>query len=171
MTILCIQRLLYQNLMVTTNWKHVIDKHTKKRKKQSKSNTTVIKSQEKKRGKEKKKDLQNKSKTINKMAIRTYVSIITLHVNELNTQTKRHRLAKWIKNKTHIYAICKRPTSDLALRAVILWPSESLAAFKCIHCHWSFLLSSRKRQALGPSTLQMSVAHAVKGLLLWCSWS
>ena len=30
------------------------------------------------------------------MAIRTYISIITLNVNGLNAQTKRHRLAEWI---------------------------------------------------------------------------
>ena len=51
------------------------------------------------------------------MAIGTYISIITLNVNGLNAPTKRHRLAEWIKkkkkNKTHIYAIYKKPTSDL----------------------------------------------------------
>ena len=48
------------------------------------------------------------------MALRTYVSIITLNVNGLNAETKRHRLAEWIeKNKTHIYAVYKKPTSDL----------------------------------------------------------
>ena len=30
------------------------------------------------------------------MAIRTYISIITLNVNGLNAPTKRHRLAEWI---------------------------------------------------------------------------
>ena len=30
------------------------------------------------------------------MAIGTYVSIITLHVNGLNAPTKRHRLSEWI---------------------------------------------------------------------------
>ena len=47
------------------------------------------------------------------MAIGAYVSIITLNVNRLNTPTKRHRLAEWIQNKTHIYAVYKKPTSDL----------------------------------------------------------
>ena len=47
------------------------------------------------------------------MAIGTYISIITLNVNRLNTPTKRHRLAEWIQNKTHIYAVYKKPTSDL----------------------------------------------------------
>ena len=47
------------------------------------------------------------------MVIGTYVSIINLNVNGLNASTKRYRLAEWIQNKTHIYAICKKPTSDL----------------------------------------------------------
>ena len=40
---------------------------------------------------------KNKSKTTNKMAIRTYISIITLNINGLNAPTKRHRLAEWIQ--------------------------------------------------------------------------
>ena len=30
------------------------------------------------------------------MAIRTYISVITLNINGLNAPTKRHRLAEWI---------------------------------------------------------------------------
>ena len=33
------------------------------------------------------------------MAIGTYISIITLHVNRLNALTKRHRLAEWIQKQ------------------------------------------------------------------------
>ena len=47
------------------------------------------------------------------MAIGTYISIIALSVNGLNAPTKRHRLAEWIQNKTHTYAVYKKPTSDL----------------------------------------------------------
>ena len=47
------------------------------------------------------------------MVIGTYISIITLNANGLNAPTKRHRFAEWIQNKTHIYAVYKRPTSDL----------------------------------------------------------
>ena len=43
------------------------------------------------------KDLQNQLQTIKKMAIGTYISIITLNVNGLNAPTKRHRLAEWIQ--------------------------------------------------------------------------
>ena len=46
---------------------------------------------------------KNKSKAINKMAIRTYISIITLNVNGKNAPTKRYRLAEWIeKQDPHI---------------------------------------------------------------------
>ena len=37
-----------------------------------------------------------KPKTIKKMVIETYISIITLNVNGLNAPTKRHTLAEWI---------------------------------------------------------------------------
>ena len=65
---------------------------------------------------EKKKDLQNQPQAIKKMAIGTYISITTLNANDLkwlNAPTKRHRLAEWIQNKTLIYAVYKKPTSDL----------------------------------------------------------
>ena len=63
--------------------------------------------------KRKKKDLQNQPQTIKKMAIGTYMSIITLNVNGLNAPTKRHRLAQWIQKQDHIYAVYKKPTSDI----------------------------------------------------------
>ena len=47
------------------------------------------------------------------MAIGTYISIITLSLNELNAPTGRHRLAKWIQNKSSIYAVYKTPPSDI----------------------------------------------------------
>ena len=39
------------------------------------------------------------------MAIGTYISIITLNVNELNAPTKRQRLAEWIQ-KQEPYMCC-----------------------------------------------------------------
>ena len=42
------------------------------------------------------KDLQNQPQTIKKMVVGTYISIITLNVNGLNTPAKRHRLAEWM---------------------------------------------------------------------------
>ena len=47
------------------------------------------------------------------MAVKTHVSIITLNVNELNAPTKRHTLAEWIQKQAHVYAVPKRPASDL----------------------------------------------------------
>ena len=40
-----------------------------------------------------------KLKTIKKMVIGTYLSIITLNVNGLSAPTRRHRLAEWIKKQ------------------------------------------------------------------------
>ena len=44
--------------------------------------------------KQEKKKIYKIFKIINKMAIGTYISIITLNVNGLNAPTKRHRLAE-----------------------------------------------------------------------------
>ena len=43
---------------------------------------------------QKKKYLQNQPQTITKMAIGSYIPIITWNVNGLNPPTKRHRLAE-----------------------------------------------------------------------------
>ena len=59
------------------------------------------------------KDLQNKPPKIKKMAKGTYVSIITLNVNGLMLQAKDTDWLNGYKNKTHIYAVYKKPTSDL----------------------------------------------------------
>ena len=71
-----IYRLLYQNLMVTTNQKSI---HTKK-KKESKHNTKdshqITREEDKRRRKEKR-----PTKTINKMSVKTFIMIITLNVN------------------------------------------------------------------------------------------
>ena len=80
------------------------------------SNTTlktVIKPQEERTREGKKKSNKNKSKTINKMAIRTYIAIITLNVNGLNAPTKKTDWLNGCKNKIHIYAVFRRPTSIL----------------------------------------------------------
>ena len=53
----------------------------------------------------KEKTYNNKSNTIKKMVIGTYISIITLYVNGLNAPTKRHRLAEWIQ-KQDPYICC-----------------------------------------------------------------
>ena len=59
-----------------------------------------------------KRSYKNKLKTINKMAVRTYILIITLNVNGLNAPTKRQKLARY-QNKTHVCATYKRLSSYL----------------------------------------------------------
>ena len=58
---------------------------------------------------EKKKDLPNRPKTIKKMAVGTYVSVITLNVNGLNAPTKTHRRAEWIQIQDP-YTCCLQET-------------------------------------------------------------
>ena len=68
--------------MVITHQKSMLDTHTEKREKNP--NVTlriVIKSQEKRTKEEgKKRTYENKPKSINKMALRTYILIITLTI-------------------------------------------------------------------------------------------
>ena len=64
----------------------------------------LIQSRNTKEGKRSIKSTPNK-----KMAIGTYISIITLNVNELNAPTKRHRLAEWIQ-KQDLYICCLQET-------------------------------------------------------------
>ena len=47
------------------------------------------------------------------MSIGTYILIITLNVNGLNIPPKDTDWLNGYKNKTHIYAVYKRPTSDI----------------------------------------------------------
>ena len=62
---------------------------------------------------QKKKDLQKQPQTIKKMATGTYISIINLNVNGKMLQPEDTDWLKGYKNKTHIYAVYKKPTSDL----------------------------------------------------------
>ena len=43
------------------------------------------------------------------MVIGTYISIITLNINELNAPTKRHRLSEWVQ-KQGLYICCLQET-------------------------------------------------------------
>ena len=49
------------------------------------------------------------------MPIGTHVSIIALNVDGLNAPTEGYRLTEWIQRKTQIYAVYKKPTSDLKI--------------------------------------------------------
>ena len=55
------------------------------------------------------KEQKGNTKTMNKMAINTRISIITLNMNGLNAPTKRHRLAEWIQ-KQEPYIGCLQKT-------------------------------------------------------------
>ena len=74
--------------MVTTNQKSIIDIHTKKKKKSKYNikNSYQITREKKRKGR--KKTYKTKSKTIDKMAVRTYILMITLNVNRLNATNK-----------------------------------------------------------------------------------
>ena len=74
--------------MVTVKQKYIIDIHTKRKRNPNITLKIVITRVENERRKGKQKDLQKQS-SINKMAIGTYLSIITLNVNRLNAPTKR----------------------------------------------------------------------------------
>ena len=62
--------------------------------------------------KRKERPTKTNTKQSRKMPIGTYISIINLNVNGLNVSTKSYRLNGY-KNKTHMYAAYRRPTSDL----------------------------------------------------------
>ena len=47
------------------------------------------------------------------MATGKCIAIITLNVNGLSAPTQRHNQLNGFKNKTHRYAVYKKPTSDL----------------------------------------------------------
>ena len=88
----------YQNFRVNANQKSTFDTQIGK----INSNTTlkiVIKPQQERTRERKKKSNKNKSKAVNKMAMRTYISRITLNVNGLNAPAKRHRKAEWIQKQ------------------------------------------------------------------------
>ena len=54
-------------------------------------------------------EIKRKLITIHKMAIITYLSIITLNVKGLNVPVKRHRVAEWIQ-KQDPYMCCLQET-------------------------------------------------------------
>ena len=64
------------------------------------------------------------------MTTRTCVSIITLNVHGLNAPIKRHRLTERYKNKTHIYAVYKKPASDLKTHIDWKWEDEKIYAMQ-----------------------------------------
>ena len=71
------------------------NRYTQEKKRKSDRNTLkmVTKPQEKRKNDE------EKEKTIKNMLIRMYILIITLKINWLNAPTKRHELAEWIEKQ------------------------------------------------------------------------
>ena len=62
------------------------------------------------RRKRERKEKKTQRKTVyNKMALHTYLSIITLNVNGLNAPIKRHRVAEWIR-KQNQHTCCLQET-------------------------------------------------------------
>ena len=80
--------------MVNTNQKPIVDTQKIKRKESkhtTKESHEVTKEERKSRGN--REELQNSLKTMNKMKISKYLSIITSNVIRLNFTIKRHRVA------------------------------------------------------------------------------
>ena len=65
------------------------------------------------------------------MAIGTYISIITLNVNGLNSPTKRHRLAEWIQKQDQRICCLQETISDLKTHIDEKWEDG-----KYIPCKW-----------------------------------
>lgn len=89
----------------TINGKHTVDSQEPKRRKYKhniKGNNQTTKKKT-----ERNKEIQSQLEKLRfKMVMNTYLSMITLNVNELNAPSKRHRMAGWIKKKKSL------PTRD-----------------------------------------------------------
>ena len=99
----------------------IYHRYTKTRQKEHKhtikDNNQNTRTKDEKKDKTAKKNYKNNQKTSNKILINIniYLSIITLKVSGLNPLIKRHGVADWIKNKTHLYAACKKKTQKNSL--------------------------------------------------------
>ena len=92
-------RSTYMSPIVTTNQRHIIDTQKLERKEDKHtSNKNHQTTREETKGRTEKNYGIN-WKTSNKMAISTYLSIISLNVNRLNAPIKRHRVADWTREK------------------------------------------------------------------------
>ena len=94
-------KFLYVRLMVTTRQKSIGNTQKIKRKISKHTIRENDQTTNEERGKKETEELQNLQKKFNKMAISTYLSIITKNVNglNLNSPIKRHRLVEWIKKQ------------------------------------------------------------------------
>lgn len=88
--------MLYTNLMVTTNKKPIIDIPRLK----TKESKYITEENQKQWKKDKTRDkLWKWWHTSNKVAINTYLSIISLNVIRLNAPIKRHSMTEWIQQQ------------------------------------------------------------------------
>ena len=88
---------------ILTNQKPTIDtqkQDRKEHKKNTKENPQITRGESKRRRKKQRRNTKKKKKQniSNKMAISIYLSIITLYING---PVKRHRVADWVKKKSH----------------------------------------------------------------------
>ena len=96
--------------MVNTKQSPIDRQKIKKEKNLSIPLQKIIKLQRKTAREEKRnKGITKQQETMSKMAIRTYLSITPSNVNGLNSPTKRHKVAEWIKKTQTIYIL---PTKD-----------------------------------------------------------
>ena len=118
---------------------------------------------------EKKKDLHNQSQTIKKMAIGTYILIITLNVNGLNTPTKRHTMAEWIQ-KQDPYICCLqeihfRPKHTYRLKVKNLQPRLLYLARISLKIDGEIKSFSHKQKLKEFSTTKPALQQILKGLI------
>lgn len=115
-------KLLYVSLVVTTKQKPRVNTQKTKRKKYR--HITKESHQTTKKEYEKNRELQNQPENNYKMAISTYLSIVTLDINGLNTRIKTEWLNEFKTNKT-------RPTYMLPTR-------NSLSLKRQTDCKWNY---------------------------------
>ena len=65
----------------------------------TKENYQTTREETKKRRKDQIRTIEHQKTIFFKIALSTYLSIITLNVNKLNTALKRHMVVEWIKKK------------------------------------------------------------------------
>ena len=71
-----------------------------------------------------------KPQATKKMTLGTYVSTISLNVNELNASTKRHRLVEWIQKQDPNVCCLKKSTSDINKHIYCKWEYGKIYSMK-----------------------------------------
>ena len=115
------------------------------------------------------KNLQNESQTIKKMAIGTYISIVSLNVNGLNAPTKRHRLAEGIQKQDPytccLQETCFRPKDTYRLKVKNLQPSLLYPARISFKIHGEIKSFSDKQKLKEFSTTKPALQQMLNGLI------